>query len=178
MGNSRGISAIMVSIILLAVSIGMAVAYASTMMGWFGSAMNIVKIDASDSKIILNPSTNQTRIQIVLRNMGTATIKVSSISIDTEPQWGKATVNFVFTTTKTNNTYIKIDNEKAYGNIYGSSTDVIVSNDGHLLIPQGCTATIYIEAKLSIQPWKLGNVYRASVFYDGGIFDFKISAVY
>jgi len=92
MSNSKGISAIMVSIILLAVSIGMAVAYASTMMGWFGSAMNIVKIDASDSKIILNPSTNQARIQIVLRNMGTTTIKVSSISIDTEGQ--KAIVNF------------------------------------------------------------------------------------
>ncbi|NHV11734.1 MAG: hypothetical protein HA488_00660 [Candidatus Verstraetearchaeota archaeon] len=173
MGNSRGISAIMVSIILLAVSIGMAVAYASTMMGWFGSAMNIVKIDASDSKIILNPSTNQTRIQIVLRNMGTTTIKVSSISIDTEGQ--KAIVNFT-----NNNVVMYLQGQTqslGSGSIYGSSRDVTISS-GYLLIPQGCTATIYFEITLSTQLWKLGNVYRALAFYDGGIFDFKISAVY
>jgi hypothetical protein len=171
MSNSRGISAIMVSIILLAVSIGMAVAYASTMMGWFGSAMNIVKIDASDSKIILNPSTNQARIQIVLRNMGTTTIKVSSISIDTEGQ--KAIVNFT-----SNNAVIYLqDQPPSNGNVYGSSKDVTISNN-QLLIPQGCTATIYFEITLSTQLWKLGNVYRALAFYDGGIFDFKISAMY
>ncbi|MCR6623478.1 MAG: hypothetical protein NDF58_02815 [archaeon YNP-LCB-024-027] len=173
MGNSRGISAIMVSIILLAVSIGMAVAYASTMMGWFGSAMNIVKIDASDSKIILNPSTNQTRIQIVLRNMGTTTIKVSSISIDTEGQ--KAIVNFT-----NNNVVMYLQGQTqslGSGSIYGSSRDVTISS-GYLLIPQGCTATIYFEITLPTQLWKLGNVYRALAFYDGGIFDFKISAVY
>ncbi|MCC6017494.1 MAG: hypothetical protein LM601_00415 [Candidatus Verstraetearchaeota archaeon] len=171
MSNSRGISAIMVSIILLAVSIGMAVAYASTMMGWFGSAMNIVKIDASDSKIILNPSTNQARIQIVLRNMGTTTIKVSSISIDTEGQ--KAIVNFT-----SNNAVIYLQGQlPSNGNVYGSSKDVTISNN-QLLIPQGCTATIYFEITSSTQLWKLGNVYRALAFYDGGIFDFKISAVY
>jgi len=173
MGNSRGISAIMVSIILLAVSIGMAVAYASTMMGWFGSAMNIVKIDASDSKIILNPSTNQARMQIVLRNMGTTTIKVSSISIDTEGQ--KAIVNFT-----NNNVVMYLQGQTqslGSGSIYGSSRDVTISS-GYLLIPQGCTATIYFEITLSTQLWKLGNVYRALAFYDGGIFDFKISAVY
>ncbi|MCR6691605.1 MAG: hypothetical protein MRT15_04375 [archaeon YNP-LCB-003-016] len=171
MSNSRGISAIMVSIILLAVSIGMAVAYASTMMGWFGSAMNIVKIDASDSKIILNPSTNQARIQIVLRNMGTTTIKVSSISIDTEGQ--KAIVNFT-----SNNAVIYLqDQTPSNGNVYGSTKDVTISNN-QLLIPQGCTATIYFEITSSTQLWKLGNVYRALAFYDGGIFDFKISAVY
>ncbi|MCS7367205.1 MAG: hypothetical protein NDF52_04940 [archaeon YNP-WB-062] len=173
MGNSRGISAIMVSIILLAVSIGMAVAYASTMMGWFGSAMNIVKIDASDSKIILNPSTNQARIQIVLRNMGTTTIKVSSISIDTEGQ--KVIVNFT-----NNNVVMYLQGQTqslGSGSIYGSSRDVTISS-GYLLIPQGCTATIYFEITLSTQLWKLGNVYRALAFYDGGIFDFKISAVY
>jgi hypothetical protein len=171
MSNSRGISAIMVSIILLAVSIGMAVAYASTMMGWFGSAMNIVKIDASDSKIILNPSTNQARIQIVLRNMGTTTIKVSSISIDTEGQ--KAIVNFT-----SNNAVIYLQGQlSSNGNVYGSSKDVTISNN-QLLIPQGCTATIYFEITSSTQLWKLGNVYRALAFYDGGIFDFKISAVY
>jgi hypothetical protein len=169
--SSRGISAIMVSIILLAVSIGMAVAYASTMMGWFGSAMNIVKIDASDSKIILNPSTNQARIQIVLRNMGTTTIKVSSISIDTEGQ--KAIVNFT-----SNNAVIYLQGQPpSNGNVYGSSKDVTISNN-QLLIPQGCTATIYFEITSSTQLWKLGNVYRALAFYDGGIFDFKISAVY
>ncbi|MCR6669187.1 MAG: hypothetical protein NDF51_04240 [archaeon YNP-WB-040] len=169
--GSRGISAIMVSIILLAVSIGMAVAYASTMMGWFGSAMNIVKIDASDSKIILNPSTNQARIQIVLRNMGTTTIKVSSISIDTEGQ--KAIVNFT-----SNNAVIYLQGQPlSNGNVYGSSKDVTISNN-QLLIPQGCTATIYFEITLSTQLWKLGNVYRALAFYDGGIFDFKISAIY
>jgi hypothetical protein len=171
MSNSKGISAIMVSIILLAVSIGMAVAYASTMMGWFGSAMNIVKIDASDSKIILNPSTNQARIQIVLRNMGTTTIKVSSISIDTEGQ--KAIVNFT-----SNNAVIYLqDQPLGNGNVYGSTKDVTISNN-QLLIPQGCTATIYFEITSSTQLWKLGNVYRALAFYDGGIFDFKISAVY
>jgi hypothetical protein len=173
MGNSRGISAIMVSIILLAVSIGMAVAYASTMMGWFGSAMNIVKIDASDSKIILNQSTNQARIQIVLRNMGTTTIKVSSISIDTEGQ--KVIVNFT-----NNNVVMYLQGQTqslGSGSIYGSSRDVTISS-GYLLIPQGCTATIYFEITLSTQLWKLGNVYRALAFYDGGIFDFKISAVY
>jgi hypothetical protein len=171
MSNSRGISAIMVSIILLAVSIGMAVAYASTMMGWFGSAMNIVKIDASDSKIILNPSTNQARIQIVLRNMGTTTIKVSSISIDTEGQ--KAIVNFT-----SNNAVIYLQGQPpSNGNVYGSSKDVTISNN-QLLIPQGCTATIYFEITSSTQLWNLGNVYRALAFYDGGIFDFKISAVY
>ena len=171
--GSRGISAIMVSIILLAVSIGMAVAYASTMMGWFGSAMNIVKIDASDSKIILNPSTNQARIQIVLRNMGTTTIKVSSISIDTEGQ--KAIVNFT-----NNNVVMYLQGQTqslGSGSVYGSSRDVTISS-GYLLIPQGCTATIYFEITSSTQLWKLGNVYRALAFYDGGIFDFKISAVY
>ncbi|MCS7368156.1 MAG: hypothetical protein NDF57_00315 [archaeon GBS-70-058] len=171
MSNSKGISAIMVSIILLAVSIGMAVAYASTMMGWFGSAMNIVKIDASESKIILNPSTNQTRIQIVLRNMGTTTIKVSSISIDTEK--GKAIINF----TKSDVKIYMQDQSPFDGDVYGSSKDVTIS-DKYLLIPQGCTATIYFEIILQEHVWKLGNIYRALVFYDGGMFDFKISVVY
>jgi hypothetical protein len=174
MSNGKGISAIMVSIILLAVSIGMAVAYASTMMGWFGSAINIVKIDASDSKIILNPSTNQVRIQIVLRNMGTTTIKVSSISIDAEEQ-KKVFINFT-----SNNVVMYLQGQTqslGSGSVYGSSKDVTIS-DNYLLIPQGCIATIYFETPLSTQLWKLGNVYRALAFYDGGIFDFKISAVY
>lgn len=168
--NKNGISALMVSLILLAVSLGMAIAYASTMMGWFSGAMSIVKIDASESKIILSPSTNNVRIQIVLKNMGTVTVKVSEIRIDMES--GKANVNF------TQNNIAKIDVKgTAYeGQIYKSSNDVIV--DGNkLLIPQGCTATIYFEFNVE-GAWKIGNIYRAVIVYDGGILDFKMSAIY
>ncbi|MEM2136385.1 MAG: hypothetical protein QXI93_00305 [Candidatus Methanomethylicia archaeon] len=167
--SNKGISAIMVSLILLAVSLGMAVAYASTMMGWFGGAINIVKIDTSDSKIILNPSTNHIRIQIVIRNMGTTTIKIKSVSIDTENQ--KVNVTF------SGNNNVEINGIGLFGSVYGSSKDVIISS-GCLLIPQGCIATIYAEEDVSASPWKLGNTYRGTIFYDGGITDFKISVIY
>lgn len=173
--NRKGISAIMVSLILLAISLGMAIAYASTMMGWFSGAINIVKIDASESKIILSPSNNNTRIQVVLRNMGTATIKISKIEIDTETKDTKATITFSPNNKTTITIYVT--NPQKSGQIYGSSKDVVVDADSKLLIPQGCVATIYFEIN-SQGVWKIGNTYRAVIFYDGGIIDFKIIVVY
>ncbi|MEM0085229.1 MAG: hypothetical protein QW743_07780 [Candidatus Methanomethylicia archaeon] len=171
--NRKGISAIMVSLILLAVSLGMAIAYASTMMGWFSGAINIVKIDASESKIILSPSNNKARIQIVLRNTGTTTIKISKIEIDTEKSNEKANITF----SPNNGATINLTNSLQFGQIYGSSKDVVVDADNKLLIPQGCVATIYFEIN-SQGDWKIGNIYRAVIFYDGGIIDFKIIVVY
>ncbi|MCS7097039.1 MAG: hypothetical protein NZ926_00940 [Candidatus Methanomethylicia archaeon] len=168
--NKAGISAVMVSLIILAVSLGMALAYASTMMGWFSSAINIIKIDASESKIILNPSNNNVRLQIVLKNMGTATVKVSVIEIDAEIV-GRVNVTFEGQKVK-----ISVDGGK-YGQLYKSSNDVLIT-DNKLLIPQGCIATLYFNITINQPIWKIGATYRAIVFYEGGLTDFKISVIY
>ena len=91
--TNKGISAIIVSLIILAVSMGMAVAYASTMMGWFGSASAIIKTDTSDTKIILNPNTGYTKTQIVIKNLGTTTLKIDRIELDTKTD-DKAEIKF------------------------------------------------------------------------------------
>lgn len=166
--NRNGISAIIVSLIILAVSLGMAVAYASMMMGWFGGASVMVKIDTSDTKIIQHPSTGYTKIQVVIRNLGTATIKISNILIDMKNAQGNVTflpsLTFI----------LKQENiEIVRGKIYGSSSSVVVNSEGKLVIPPGESATLFGEIVDGRNYWEINEDYRGTIFYERGVKDFK-----
>lgn len=146
----------------------MAVAYASMMMGWFGGASVMVKIDTSDTKIIQHPSTGYTKIQIVIRNLGTVAIKISNILIDMKNDQGNMTFQTPFT--------FKLkqkDKEIASGRIYGSSSTVTVTSEGKLVIPPGESATLYAEISDSRSYWEVNESYRGTIFFEGGIRDFK-----
>lgn len=166
--NIKGISAIIVSLIILAVSLGMAVAYASMMMGWFSGASAMVKIDTSDTKVIQHPSTGYTKLQIVIRNLGTVTIKISNILIDIKNAQGNVTFlpSLTFTLKQGN---IEI----MTGKIYGSSSSVIVTSDGKLVIPPGESATLFGEITDGRNYWEINEDYRGTIFFEGGVKDFK-----
>ncbi|GEM_PF-1109795 len=170
-GCKKGISAIIVSLIILAVSLGMAVTYASIMMGWFGGASTIVKIDTTDTKVILNPNSGYTKFQLVIRNLGTATIKVKQVKIDLEG--GSGTITFAKPLT------FKLSTDGGdiipSGEIYVSSTSVTVSDDGTLIIPPGQAATLYADITDGKTYWSIGKSYRGTIFYEGGVVIFKYS---
>jgi len=166
----RGISAIMVSLIILAVSLGMAVTYAAMMMGWFGGASAIVRVDTTDTRVILDPNTGYTKFQLVIRNLGTATLKITNIQLDTDS--GGAFIVFEqpmkFHIKKDTTTYIASN-----GSIYGSSSSVTVTADGVLIIPPGQTATLYTGISDGRPHWSINKGYRATIFYEGGVMIIK-----
>ncbi|RLE51804.1 MAG: hypothetical protein DRJ26_05400 [Candidatus Methanomethylicota archaeon] len=169
MRSRRGISAIIVSLIILAVSLGMAAAYAAMMMGWFGGASAVVKVDTSDSKVILHPSTGYAKFQLVIRNLGTITMKISSITIDLKS--GKGVITF--TSPMKFNLEVGDTQVISGGSIYGSSTAVVVTSDGKLIIPPGQSATLFGEVADGKPYWDVNENYRGTIFYEGGAIDFK-----
>ncbi|MCS7386335.1 MAG: hypothetical protein NDF55_06325 [archaeon GB-1867-005] len=167
--NRKGVSAIIVSLLILAVSLGMAAAYAAMMMGWFGGASAVVKIDTSDTKVILHPSTGYTKFQLVIRNLGTVTMKIKFIVIDVKSGQG----NITFTSPMKFNLIVKGMQVISSGKIYGSSAAVVVSTDGKLIIPPGQSATLFGEAANGKPYWDINENYRGTIFFEGGAIDFK-----
>jgi flagellin-like protein len=165
----KAISPVVATIILLAVAISLAVAFAGMIYAWYGGVTSIVRLDTSDTRVILRTSDGYLKIQLSIRNLGASAIQISKIIIDSEAGPGIVT----FSPGTLGGAFLSIKGETISGTIYATN-GVAVDSTNRLTIPSGGIATaVFIKASGGGSYFTVGNSYHGTIQYAGGAVDFQ-----
>ena len=174
--RSKGVSRVLTEVFMVVVVISMMAAFAAQQMGLLGNLGQSPALDLSASQAWVNPVDGSGQMLIKIRNTGTGTVRVKTITFAGAKV---STVKLYFSTTTPafNATDGQTDIFKAYpGTLYADTAGAGITSDDYLFVPSGARVTLEFTFTTNLnRVFDAGSTYKLTIATSGEVFSAKLT---